>query len=62
MRIARMVLGGVMVLFGGLWIGQGLGYVGGSFMTGQMKWAYIGSAVLLGGGVLLYGSRSRAAV
>jgi hypothetical protein len=54
MRVARIAVGGLMVLFGGLWIGQGLGYVGGSFMTGDMKWTYIGSAVLLGGAVLLY--------
>jgi hypothetical protein len=50
----------VMVFFGAVWIGQGLGYVGGSFMTGQMKWAYIGSAVLLAGGLLLYSTRRTA--
>ncbi|HTO55525.1 MAG TPA: hypothetical protein VMR50_19230 [Myxococcota bacterium] len=60
MRIARMIVGGVMVFFGAVWIGQGLGYVGGSFMTGQMKWAYIGTAVLIGGGLLLYSTRRTA--
>jgi len=40
-------------LMGLLWIGQGLGYVRGSFMTGQPVWAAIG-AVLLGVSALLY--------
>jgi len=60
MRIGRIVLGALMVLFGGIWIGQGLGYVGGSFMTGDMKWTYIGAAVLAGGGYLLYSTLRRA--
>jgi hypothetical protein len=48
-------------LFGGPWIGQGLGYVGGSFMTGDMKWTWIGSAVLAGGASLLYATLRRTA-
>ena len=31
-----------MVLVGGLWTFQGLGYVGGSSMTGSDTWAIIG--------------------
>jgi hypothetical protein len=35
-------LGIVLVLVGLLWILQGAGLVGGSFMTGQSEWLYIG--------------------
>ena len=60
MRIFVFVLGALMVLFGVLWIGQGLGYVGGSFMTGDIKWAYIGFVVgVVGVGVIWFGARRR---
>jgi hypothetical protein len=35
----------VMVLLGGLWTLQGLGYVGGSSMTGSQTWAVVGPLV-----------------
>ena len=35
----------LMILVGVLWTLQGLGYVGGSSMTGEEKWAIIGPAV-----------------
>ena len=35
----------LMILVGVLWTLQGLGYVGGSSMTGDEKWAIIGPAV-----------------
>lgn len=56
--MARMV-GAVLVAIGAVWIGQGLGYVGGSFMTGQMHWTWIGAAVALGGVVLMLVGRRR---
>lgn len=36
------ITGIILVLVGILWILQGLGIVGGSFMTGQSQWLYIG--------------------
>ena len=36
------VLGIVLLLVGLLWTFQGLGIVGGSFMTGQSRWLAIG--------------------
>lgn len=48
-------------LMGLLWILQGLGYVKGSFMTGQLMWSAIG-AVLLGVSALLYWLALRARV
>lgn len=34
--------GVILFLVGTLWIFQGVGIVGGSFMTGQSQWLYIG--------------------
>ena len=62
MKAGAIVIAVLMLLTGGVWIGQGLGYIKGSFMTGDMKWFWIGvvlvaGAVLLGGGALLYNRR-----
>jgi hypothetical protein len=46
---ASIVIGPVCVLLGGLWFLQGIGVVGGSFMTGSRLWLFIGLVVLLGG-------------
>lgn len=46
-------LGVVLLLAGALWTFQGLGYVGGSAMTGATIWAVIGPVVALVGLVLL---------
>ena len=54
------VLGLVLLLVGLLWIGQGAGLVGGSFMTGQSRWLYIGIATAIAGAVVLgLGARRR---
>ena len=42
---------------GALWIGQGIGWVGGSFMTGQAVWAVIGTVAVLFGAVLVRAPR-----
>ena len=44
-RVLGLVAAVVMVLAGGLWTLQGLGYVGGSSMTGSQTWAIIGPLV-----------------
>ncbi len=46
-------LGVVLLLAGALWTFQGLGYVGGSAMTGVTIWAVIGPVVALVGLVML---------
>ena len=48
-RSLSLVLGAVLVLVGVLWTGQGLGWVGGSPMTGVALWAVIGPLVALAG-------------
>jgi hypothetical protein len=53
----RVIVGVVLVLVGAVWIGQGVGAVHGSFMTGHAVWAVIGVIVVLVGGALLLGAR-----
>jgi hypothetical protein len=43
-KAAAVALGGLMFAVGLLWTLQGLGYVGGSSMTGSDTWAVIGPA------------------
>lgn len=40
-----LALGGLMVLVGGVWAFQGLGYLEGSSMTGERTWAILGPLV-----------------
>ncbi len=51
--MSSVVVGALALLVGLLWIGQGLGYVPGSFMTGAMRWFWIGLAVAVVGLVLV---------
>jgi len=52
-RTASVVVGGLALLLGLLFVGQGLGYVPGSFMTGAMRWFWIGLVIAIGGLVLV---------
>ena len=38
----RVAIGVVLLVVGGVWIGQGVGWIEGSFMTGEAVWAVIG--------------------
>ncbi|NUR93541.1 MAG: hypothetical protein HOY71_56510 [Nonomuraea sp.] len=49
MKIVLVVAGILLIAVGGLWILQGLGYVGGSFMSGAKQWFWIGLVVALAG-------------
>ena len=42
MTVARRILGALLFIAGVVWIGQGLGWIGGSFMTGSTFWAVMG--------------------
>ncbi len=58
-RPVALVVGGVLVLVGLLWTGQGIGWVGGSPMTGVTLWAVVGPVVALVGLLLaLRGGRA----
>ena len=45
----RWVVGGAVCLVGALWIGQGIGWIGSSFMTGEAIWSVIGTVVVVFG-------------
>jgi uncharacterized membrane protein len=59
-QILLVVIGLVAALAGLVWTLQGLGYVGGSFMSGATMWAVIGPIVaLIGLALITVGLRSR---
>ena len=45
----RIILGVLVLLVGALWTLQGLGYIGGSAMSGVTLWAVIGPIVAVAG-------------
>jgi hypothetical protein len=51
-RTAAVVVGVLVLLIGAVFAGQGLGFIPGSIMTGDMKWFWIGSAMVVVGLVL----------
>jgi hypothetical protein len=51
--IVRRVLGVACCIVGAVWVGQGVGWIGGSFMTGEAVWAVIGAVAILIGVALL---------
>ena len=58
MRPTMAFVGGGLIVLGVVWILQGMGFLKGSFMTGQAFWGWMGAlALLLGVPVLLRGLR-----
>jgi hypothetical protein len=49
MRLTKNLLALIVLAIGALWALQGIGVVGGSFMTGQSLWLYIGLVAMLVG-------------
>jgi hypothetical protein len=59
-QAGMIVVGALVALAGAVWTLQGLGYIGGSFMSGATLWAVIGPIVLLAGlGIIYLGFRGR---
>ena len=59
MRIALRIFAILLIAMGIVWILQGVNILPGSFMTGQMQWAYRGAfCAVLGIAILLF-SRKR---
>lgn len=52
-RIVANVIAGLMVLLGAVWVLQGVNILPGSFMTGDINWAYRGAGLIVAGVVLL---------
>lgn len=61
MRPARLVLALVLALAGLVWLGQGLGFIPGSFMTGSLFWAAVGAVLIALGVVIVAMERRRGA-
>lgn len=53
MRTSRLFIALLAAVVGAIWLGQGLGFIGGSFMTGSAFWAAIGAVLLVVAVVLL---------
>ncbi len=49
MKAGAGVVGVLVVLVGAVFAGQGLGYIRGSFMTGDIHWFWIGGAMVVVG-------------
>jgi hypothetical protein len=58
MRIALRIIGVLLLGMGIVWILQGINILPGSFMTGQIQWAYRGAATaVVGLALLLFAAR-----
>jgi len=61
MKIALNIFGVLLVLVGIVWILQGTNILTGSFMTGQIKWAYNGAvSAVIGAGFIYFAYRRKA--
>lgn len=61
MRPTRLVLAAVLALIGLLWLGQGLGFIAGSFMTGDPLWAAVGAVLVVTAALLVVAEMRRRA-
>jgi hypothetical protein len=61
MRTLSLVIGGIAILAGAVWILQGSGVLPGSFMTGQRMWLIIGIIVAIVGLAIGYNGIRRPA-
>jgi hypothetical protein len=58
MKNALKIIGGLLVAIGIVWVLQGLNILPGSFMTGNLFWAWLGAiAIVIGGALLAFGLR-----
>lgn len=59
-KLTFIILGALLAVFGSVFTAQGLGYLGGSPMTGVTLWAILGPIIALVGVVLIVlGVRSK---
>ncbi|GAB2576711.1 hypothetical protein [Microlunatus antarcticus] len=56
-RTTARVIGVIAILIGALWVGQGLGVLPGSAMSGVLFWFWVGAVLVLVGLALLFFSR-----
>jgi hypothetical protein len=48
-KVGVVVLAVLLLLIGGVFAGQGLGYIAGSVMTGDIHWFWIGTGMIVVG-------------
>ena len=61
MQLVRLVVGILVVIAGATFTGQGLGIVrGSSFMVDDLRWAVIGTVLVVVGAVVVWSARKRA--
>jgi hypothetical protein len=61
MKVILTIIGVLLILFGGIWILQGINVLPGSFMTGQIRWAIYGGIAVLAGIVLIVAANRKKA-
>jgi uncharacterized membrane protein len=62
MQRSALIAAGLLIVVGGIFVGQGLGILrGSSFMVGDPTWAVIGAAMIVVGAVLAWWSRRQPA-
>lgn len=59
-RWVTLVIGAIVGLVGLVWIGQGIGAIGGSGMTGMPVFAVLGAVLVIAAGVILARARGAA--
>ena len=59
MKLIGTIVSALLILLGIVWILQGANILGGSVMSGQSQWLYIGIVVALVGAGALYYIRRR---
>jgi glucose dehydrogenase len=60
MRTSRLVLALALALIGLVWVGQGVGLIGGSAMTGSPFWGFVGLGLVVAAAAILVIERRRA--
>ena len=55
----RLVLAAIVALAGLVWLGQGLGLIGGSAMSGSSFWAAVGAILIVVAAGLAWSARPR---
>ena len=53
MRTTGRILGTILIGMGTIWVLQGVNILPGSFMTGQIRWAWRGAAAAVAGILVL---------
>ena len=57
MRPAPLAIAALVAILGLVWLGQGLGLIGGSFMSGSMVWAVIGAVLIVAAALIVVRER-----